>query len=47
MAYSWDFGDGTAAVITKDAVHTYGAANTYPVRLAVTDDDGATSDLAR
>lgn len=46
-AYSWDFGDGTAAAITKDAVHTYGAANTYPVRLAVTDDDGATSDLTR
>ena len=27
-AYTWDFGDGTAAAITKDAVHTYSTANT-------------------
>jgi PKD repeat protein len=46
-AYTWDFGDGTAAAITKDAVHTYGTGNTYPVRLTVTDNDGATSDLTR
>jgi PKD repeat protein len=46
-AYTWDFGDGTAAAITKDAVHTYGTANTYPVRLTVTDNDGATSDLTQ
>ena len=43
-AYTWDFGDGTAAAITKDAVHTYGTASTYPVRLTVTDNDGATND---
>ena len=36
-AYTWDFGDGTAAVITRDAVHTYATGNTYPVRLTVTD----------
>jgi PKD repeat protein len=46
-AYTWDFGDGTAAAITKDAVHTYGTANTYAVRLTVTDNDGATSDLTQ
>ena len=46
-AYTWDFGDGTAAAITKDAAHTYGTANTYPVRLTVTDNDGATSDLTQ
>jgi PKD repeat protein len=46
-AYTWDFGDGTAAAVTKDAAHTYGAANTYPVRLTVTDNDGATSDLTQ
>ena len=46
-AYTWDFGDGTAAAITKDAVHTYGTANTYPVRLTVTDNDGASSDLSQ
>jgi PKD repeat protein len=46
-AYTWDFGDGTAAAITKDAAHTYGAASTYPVHLTVTDNDGATSDLTQ
>jgi PKD repeat protein len=46
-AYTWDFGDGTAAAITKDAVHTYGAGNTYPVSLTVIDNDGATSDLTQ
>jgi PKD repeat protein len=46
-AYTWDFGDGTAAAITKDAVHAYKTANTYPVHLTVTDNDGATSDLTQ
>jgi PKD repeat protein len=46
-AYTWDFGDGTAVAITRDAIHTYGTANTYPVRLTVTDNDGATSDLTQ
>jgi PKD repeat protein len=42
-AYAWDFGDGTAAATTKDAVHRYGTASTYSVRLTVTDNEGATS----
>ena len=45
--YTWDFGDGTAGAITKDAVHTYGTANTYVVRLTVIDNDGAASDLTK
>jgi PKD repeat protein len=40
-AYTWDFGDGTAAATTKNAQHTYAAANTYTVNLTVTDNDGA------
>jgi PKD repeat protein len=44
IQYAWDFGDGAEAAITRDAVHTYPAANTYSVRLAVTDNDGSTSD---
>jgi PKD repeat protein len=46
-AYNWDFGDGTAAAITKDAVHTYGTANTYPVSLTVTDNDGAATSVTQ
>lgn len=44
-AYTWNFGDGTAAAITKDVVHTYATANTYAVSLTVTDNDGATADV--
>ncbi len=40
--HAWDFaGQGTAS--TPNATHTFAAAGTYPVTLAVTDDDGATS----
>jgi PKD repeat protein len=39
--YTWDFGDGATAATTKDAQHTFAAANTYTVSLTVTDNDGA------
>ena len=35
--YSWNFGDGSAAVATKAATHTYANAGTYSVTLKVTD----------
>jgi PKD repeat protein len=41
-SYAWDFGDGTTASGAK-ATHAYAAAGTYPVRLTVTDDAGATA----
>jgi PKD repeat protein len=41
-SYSWDFGDGVTATGAK-ATHAYAAAGTYPVRLTVTDDKGATA----
>jgi YD repeat-containing protein len=46
-AYTWDFGDGAAAVTTKDAQHTYAAANTYTVSLTVTDNDGAAAGVTK
>ncbi len=41
-SYAWDFGDGgTATGVT--ASHPFGSAGTYPVKLTVTDDKGATN----
>ena len=37
----WDFGDSTSSTAANPS-HTYGSANTYPVKLTVTDSDGAT-----
>lgn len=41
-SWSWSFGDG-AGSSQRGESHTYPAAGTYPVTLAVTDDDGATT----
>jgi PKD repeat protein len=46
-AYTWDFGDGAAATTTKDAQHTFAAANTYTVSLTVIDNDGAANSVAQ
>lgn len=40
VVWAWDFGDGATAS-TRDTTHTYGAAGTYTVTLAVTDAGGA------
>jgi PKD domain len=42
--YRWSFGDGTTAV-GASVVHSYGAAGTYSVKLAVTDRGGNVSSL--
>ncbi len=41
-SYVWDFGDGSHAGGVQ-ASHAYGASGSYPVRLTVTDNQGASS----
>ncbi len=39
--YSWDFGDGNITSTANQIItHAYGAEDTYPVKLTVTDNDG-------
>jgi len=46
VLYEWRFGDGATGV-GRTAQHTYTAPGTYPVRLTVTDDRGATATVVR
>jgi len=46
MSWDWLWGDGMTGS-GEMASHTYAAADTYPVRLTVTDDDGATNSLTQ
>ena len=44
--YVWDFGDGSTGS-GKTATHTYAAADTYTVKLTVTDNDGGTGSISK
>jgi PKD repeat protein len=45
VAWSWNFGNGASSTAQNPSV-TYGAAGTYAVTLAVTDDDSATGEAS-
>ena len=45
-SYAWDFGDGGTATTAKPS-HTYATANTYTVKLMVTDNGGLTDVATR
>ncbi|BDZ45973.1 hypothetical protein GCM10025866_18820 [Naasia aerilata] len=46
-AYSWNWGDGTAASSGVTASHTYATAGDYTITLTVTDNGGATGSTTR
>ncbi|MET0694427.1 MAG: LamG-like jellyroll fold domain-containing protein [Propionibacteriaceae bacterium] len=45
-SYAWTFGDGGTAT-GANASHTYTSAGVYPVKLTVTDNEGATGSVTR
>jgi PKD repeat protein len=45
-SYAWDFGDGSTSTEVSPG-HPYAAAGEYPVRLTVTDNEGATDTVVR
>lgn len=46
-SYDWDWGDGTTHGTTVTASHTYANPGTYSVKLTVTDNSGATGQVAQ
>jgi hypothetical protein len=46
VSWLWNFGDNTSST-EKNPTHTFSEANTYIVRLTVTDDDGDTGEFVR
>lgn len=46
VSWAWDFGDSTGST-DRHPSHTFAQANTYIVRLTVTDDDSATGSTGR
>jgi PKD repeat protein len=45
--HTWDFGDGSAAVVDPTPSHTYAAAGAYTIRLTVADAQGLTATTTR
>lgn len=44
--YEWEFGDGSNVTKNKSAQHTYSKVGTYTVTLKLTDEEGATGQVA-
>ncbi|WP_406832168.1 PKD domain-containing protein [Pedococcus sp. KACC 23699] len=45
-SYAWDFGDGSTGT-GRTTTHTYSVAGTFPIKLTVADDSGATATVTR
>ena len=47
VAWLWEFGDDGATSSVQTPSHKYAAANTYDVKLTVTDNEGASTDVTK
>ncbi|MCP3145060.1 Ig-like domain-containing protein [Pyxidicoccus xibeiensis] len=47
LAFTWDFGDGSAPASGPETTHTYADSGTYTVKVTVTDDVGAFTQSVR
>lgn len=47
LTYEWDFGDGSAKVLTPQATHAYAAEGVYTARLKVTDGHGGATTVTK
>jgi len=47
VSYQWDFGDASMNDTGEEVFHTYTKAGNFPVKLIVTDNDGATAETER
>lgn len=47
VSWHWDLGDGTTVTTQNIESHSYATGGTYPVKLTVTDEKGATNEITK